>query len=139
MLEGYACKTVGVIGPEEKDDTAMKLLNRIVEWRDDGIYLESDQRHAELIIQGVGPDGRARRGHPRVQGERRRRRRPGTREGGSNEIPECGGEDQLHSARPPRIIIQRKGNMQTHGRANGRRNEEGEESRPLSQGAPEGE
>ena len=29
-------------------------MNRVVEWREDGIYYEADQRHAEIIIATLG-------------------------------------------------------------------------------------
>eukprot|EP00969_Alexandrium_andersonii_P328790 14528385-Alexandrium_andersonii.AAC.1 len=32
----------------------MRVLNRIVTWTDEGIWYEADQRHAELIIKGLG-------------------------------------------------------------------------------------
>ena len=32
----------------------MRILNRIVEWTEEGINYEADQRHAELIIEGMG-------------------------------------------------------------------------------------
>ena len=32
----------------------MRLLNRIVEWNNEGITIEGDQRHAEIIVQQLG-------------------------------------------------------------------------------------
>ena len=32
----------------------MRILNRLVEWTDDGIQYEADQRHAELVIKELG-------------------------------------------------------------------------------------
>ena len=54
MNTAYQCKEVGRIGPEEGDAKSMRLLNRIIEWREDGIHLEADQRHAEIIIKELG-------------------------------------------------------------------------------------
>ena len=45
---------MGRIGPEPEDGKSMRLLNRVIEWRDDGINLEADQRHAEIIIKELG-------------------------------------------------------------------------------------
>ena len=47
-------KVKGRIGPGPKDDKTMRVLNRIVEWTDTGIKYESDQRHAEIIIDHMG-------------------------------------------------------------------------------------
>ena len=41
----------------------MRVLNRIVEWRHDGIAYEADQRHAEIIISGMGFRGNTKRGY----------------------------------------------------------------------------
>ena len=54
MNSAYQCKLVGMIGPEPEDNKSMKLLNRIVEWKEPGIFLESDQRHAEIIVRELG-------------------------------------------------------------------------------------
>ena len=32
----------------------MRVLNRIVEWKEDGIHYEADQRHPEIICQELG-------------------------------------------------------------------------------------
>ena len=34
-------------------------MNRVIEWRADGIWYEADQRHADLIVQGLGLDDRS--------------------------------------------------------------------------------
>ena len=51
MDKVYQCKLVGKIGPEPEDNKSMRLLNRVVEWGRDAIYLEADQRHAETIVR----------------------------------------------------------------------------------------
>lgn len=45
----YSAKLRGRIGPAKSDLKSIIILNRVLEWREDGIYYESDQRHAELI------------------------------------------------------------------------------------------
>ena len=42
------------LGPSEEEDKAVRILNRIVEWADDGIKYEADQRHAEILINEFG-------------------------------------------------------------------------------------
>ena len=42
------------LGPEKEDDKVTRVLNRLVEWKPDGIYYEADQRHAEIIINELG-------------------------------------------------------------------------------------
>ena len=54
MQREYEIKMRGIIGPERKDSKEIRLLNRCIEWRDDGIYLEADPRHSELIVQELG-------------------------------------------------------------------------------------
>ena len=41
------------IGPARGDDKSLKLLNRIVEWTPQGIAIEGDQRHAELVVKDL--------------------------------------------------------------------------------------
>ena len=43
-----------VIGPESHDTKAMAILNRIVEWRTDGIVMEADPTHVELGLRELG-------------------------------------------------------------------------------------
>jgi hypothetical protein len=42
------------LGPEDKDDKAIRILNRVVSWDSEGIKYEPDQRHAEVIIEQLG-------------------------------------------------------------------------------------
>ena len=44
------------LGPGEKDDKSVRLLNRVIHWTGEGIKYEADQRHAELIIKDLGLD-----------------------------------------------------------------------------------
>ena len=38
----------GRVGDDENDHKHVGILNRIVEWKEDRIYYEADQRHAEI-------------------------------------------------------------------------------------------
>ena len=50
----YEVKFRGRLGPDTEDDKAIRLLNRIIQWTDEGILYEADQRHAEIIIRELG-------------------------------------------------------------------------------------
>ena len=50
----YACDMKARLGPDSGDDKSVRLLNRIVEWNNEGITIEGDQRHAEIIVQQLG-------------------------------------------------------------------------------------
>ena len=54
ICDVYLTKVRGVIGPESHDTKAMTILNRIVEWRTDGIVMEADPRHVELVLRELG-------------------------------------------------------------------------------------
>jgi hypothetical protein len=54
IKERYEVKFRARIGPEIKDDKSVRILNRIVTWNEDGIEYESDQRHAEIIVNELG-------------------------------------------------------------------------------------
>ena len=45
----YVVKFRARLGAEDRDDRAVMILNRIVEWRKEGIWYEPDQRHAVII------------------------------------------------------------------------------------------
>ena len=57
ISEKFEVKFRARLGPEEKDDKAVRLLNRVIEWTEEGIRYEADQRHAELILQDMGLKG----------------------------------------------------------------------------------
>ena len=42
------------LGPDKGDTKVVKLLNRIIEWHREGIKMEADPRHAEIIIRQLG-------------------------------------------------------------------------------------
>ncbi len=54
MMEKFEVKLRGRLGPEEKDEKSIRILNRVVEWTAKGIRYEADQRHAEIIINELG-------------------------------------------------------------------------------------
>jgi len=45
------------LGPDPFDDKCVRLLNRVIEWNRDGIHIEGDQRHAEIIVREMSPYG----------------------------------------------------------------------------------
>lgn len=47
----------GRIGPAATYLKAIRILDRVVQWTPEGFEYEADQRHAELIIQGLGLEG----------------------------------------------------------------------------------
>ena len=54
ISEKYEVKFRGRIGPGSGDDKSIRILNRVVTWTEEGIEYEADQRHAEIIIKGLG-------------------------------------------------------------------------------------
>jgi hypothetical protein len=54
IQEKFEVKFRGRLGPEEKDDKAIRILNRVVTWDEHGIKYEADQRHAEIIVRRLG-------------------------------------------------------------------------------------
>ena len=44
----------GTIGPDAHDLRSMTILNRIVEWTENGITLEADPRHVDLLLHELG-------------------------------------------------------------------------------------
>jgi hypothetical protein len=53
----YEVKFRGRLGRGPKDDKAIRILNRVVEWDEEGIKYEADQRHAEIIFKDLGLAG----------------------------------------------------------------------------------
>ena len=55
MIQGtFEVKFRGRIGPADEDQKSIRVLNRVIEWTQEGIQLEPDQRHAEIIIRDLG-------------------------------------------------------------------------------------
>ena len=52
----YTCKVKGRLGPGRGDLKSARLLNRVISWEADGLTLEADQRHAEIIVRDLGLD-----------------------------------------------------------------------------------
>ena len=50
----FEVKFRGRIGPADGDLKSIRILNRVVQWTPEGLEYEADQRHAELIVQGLG-------------------------------------------------------------------------------------
>ena len=44
----FEVKIRGRIGPDNGDEKSTRILNRIVEWTEEGINYEADQRHGEF-------------------------------------------------------------------------------------------
>ena len=42
------------MGPEAHDVKTVRVLNRVIEWKEDRIIYEADPRHAEIIIDEMG-------------------------------------------------------------------------------------
>ena len=47
----FESKHRGRLGPGRNDSKQIRILNRIVEGTDEGIYYEGDQRHVEVCIK----------------------------------------------------------------------------------------
>ena len=50
----YKTKVRGIMGPDAHDCKAMSILNRIVEWAGNGISLEADPRHVDIVLRDLG-------------------------------------------------------------------------------------
>jgi len=57
MQEIFEVKIRGRLGSSADDLKSIRILNRIMTWRDDCIEYESDQRHAEIIVKQMGLQG----------------------------------------------------------------------------------
>ena len=42
------------LGPDRGDQKSVRSLNRVINWHEQGIQVEADQRHAEIIIRELG-------------------------------------------------------------------------------------
>ena len=50
----FEVKFRGRLGPGQDEDRSIRILNRVLEWTDEGLKYEADQRHAEIIIKQLG-------------------------------------------------------------------------------------
>ena len=53
IVQKFEVKFRGRIGPGVNDQKSIKILNRVVEWTEEGLVYEADQRHAEIIADMV--------------------------------------------------------------------------------------
>ena len=54
MKAEYDVKIRGKFGPDKSDDKAITILNRCVEWTNQGILYEPDPRHVEILMNELG-------------------------------------------------------------------------------------
>ena len=54
IAKRFEVKFRGRLGPEQKDDTAIRILTRVISWTSDGLEYEADQWHAEINLQQLG-------------------------------------------------------------------------------------
>ena len=58
IAEEFEVKFRARLGEEEEDEKSVRILNRVIEWRNNfGLVYEADQRHTEIIIRDLGLDG----------------------------------------------------------------------------------
>ena len=55
LEEKYKIK-VDVVGGDKDDKREVRILNRVIRYCSDGIRLEADPRHAELVVRELGLD-----------------------------------------------------------------------------------
>ena len=46
--------TAKILGPEQGQESEIRVLNRIIRWEAAGVVYEPDQRHVEMIIRELG-------------------------------------------------------------------------------------
>ena len=54
IKERFEAKFRGMLGPSNKDDKQVTILNRTVNWTREGITYKADHRHVEIIIKDLG-------------------------------------------------------------------------------------
>ena len=54
IKEKFEVKIRGRLGPGVNDQKSIRILNRILEWSQDGLWYEADQRHAEIFVKDLG-------------------------------------------------------------------------------------
>ena len=82
----FEIKHRGHIGPWADDDKQIQILNRIVEWINNGITYEADSRQAEIIIDTLGLNSKT-KGSPI----------PGSREDFLEDSSRLGPRDATHT------------------------------------------
>ena len=63
IKDKFEVKIRGRLGPGVNDQKSIRILNRILEWSQDGLWYEADQRHAEIFVKDLGLD------HDKVRSE----------------------------------------------------------------------
>ena len=56
LRERYELKSGGRLGPGNGDDKQAMVLNRVVQWTEDGVTVEADPRQAEKVLYELGID-----------------------------------------------------------------------------------
>lgn len=56
--ERFKVKFRDRLGPSDDDDKSIRILIRIVQWDEEGIKYEADQRHSEIVVKTLGFNGR---------------------------------------------------------------------------------
>ena len=54
LQKQYELKLRATLGPDAHDDKDVRILNRVVQWTQDGITYEPDQRHADIVVRELG-------------------------------------------------------------------------------------
>ena len=57
LKKKFDLKAKGRWSTEKDADMEIRLLNRIIRLKEDGVHYEADPRHAELIIESLGVQG----------------------------------------------------------------------------------
>jgi len=55
----WQVKVKGRLGPGPQDTKVIHVLNRLVEWREDGTHYEADQRHPDILVKTLSLDSNA--------------------------------------------------------------------------------
>ena len=60
-IEWFKAKLAGkyeskhsILGPSNKHEKTIRVLNRVLSWGQDGIRYEADQRHADIVVSELG-------------------------------------------------------------------------------------
>ena len=57
LKEYWIIKVRAILGPEQKDEKEVSILNRVLRWTNDGIEYEADPRQIEKLLEGLHLDG----------------------------------------------------------------------------------
>ena len=59
MGKSFLVKVIGRLGGDDDDLQELRVLNRVLSWRPDGIQLEADPRHQEILASEAEENSRA--------------------------------------------------------------------------------